>query len=213
MRMNSGEMRGHWKSDKRVQDMEKINANEIYSMAMDYISAWYMGLSITLLSLQPLMWYSGCEMPADSRPGAGKIKNMLQSFKTKVQRKDRKLQHYKFIKSKLYEIIRDSDSLIILYQDSNLKRKEGTPNRAYLSYPIDGIAWELSRPSRLAQVTRVDAFPLDILIRECGTPRLPQHMSVVRPLYSSLGFLEMKVTLVSFINLVLLCWKGLRISD
>lgn len=109
-------------------------------------------------------------MPVDSRPGAGKIKYMLQSFKTKVQRKDRKLQHYKFIKSKLYEIIMDSDSLIILYQGSNLRRKEGTPYRGYLFYPILGLAWGLSRPSRLAQVARVDALPLDILIRECGTP-------------------------------------------
>lgn len=144
-------------------------------------------------------------MPVDSRPGAGKIKTMLQSFKTKVQRKDRKLQHYKFIKSKLYEIIMDSDSLIILYQGSTLRRKEDIPNRGYLSYPMHGLAWGLSRPSRLAQVTRVDAFPLDILIRECGTPRFPQHRSVARPLYSSLGFLEMKVTLVSFINSALLC--------
>jgi hypothetical protein len=48
-------------------------------------------------------------MPGDSSLGAGKIKNMLQSFKTKVQRKDRKLEHYKFIKPKLCEIIMDSD--------------------------------------------------------------------------------------------------------
>lgn len=79
-------------------------------------------------------------MPVDSRPSAGKIKNMLQSFKTKVQRKDRKLQHYKFIKSKLYEIIMDSDSLIILYHGSNLTRREGTHSRGYISYPVHGLA-------------------------------------------------------------------------
>lgn len=125
--MNSRRMRGHWNREKRLLDMEKINANEIYCMAMDYISGWYMGKSITLLSLQPLMWYSGSDMPVDSHPGAGEIKNMVQSFKTKVQWKDRKLQHYKFIKPKLYEIIMDSDSLIILYQDSNFRKKEDPP--------------------------------------------------------------------------------------
>lgn len=48
-------------------------------------------------------------MPGDSSPGAGEIKNMLQSFKTRVQRKDRKLLRYKFIKLKPCEIIMDSD--------------------------------------------------------------------------------------------------------
>lgn len=68
-----------------------------------------MGMSIKLLSWQPLIRYSGCATLGDSSPGAEKIKNILQSFKTMVQRKDKKLWHYKFIKLKSCEIIMDSD--------------------------------------------------------------------------------------------------------
>lgn len=66
-------------------------------------------------------------MPVDSRPGAEKIKHIVQSFKTKVQRKDRKFQHYKFIKPKLFEIIMDSDSLIILTPISEGRKSPPPP--------------------------------------------------------------------------------------
>lgn len=48
-------------------------------------------------------------MLGDGSPGAGEIKNTLQSFKTMVKRKYKKLWHYNFIKLKSCEIIMDSD--------------------------------------------------------------------------------------------------------
>ena len=125
-------------------------------------------------------------MPVDSHPGAEKIKHIVQSFKTKVQRKDRKFRHYKFIKPKLFEIIMDSDSLIILTPISEGRKSPPPLYRSYLFYSLQRLGWGLSSLSRLSQVTKVDAFPSDVLIRKFGIPELPQQRSVANiPLQDS----------------------------
>lgn len=140
-----------------------------------------MGLSIKLLSWQPLIRYSGCDTPGDSSPGAGKVKNTLQSFKTMVQRKDKKLWHYKFIKLKSCEIIMDSDrvhySLSISSPILQGRKKLLRPGVFCSTQGIrtGGVPFHPVEPERPWGLSLMNAILLDILAKKVVMPRLPQQ--------------------------------------